>query len=658
MSHTVEASAIEDGHVHDRLPAVDACRGIALALVLAYHVDFIPAWGTIGMDLFFVVSGFVITRRLLATRGIAWFWWRRFRRLVPALVALVIGVACIGATGAWGTAPVGRDAAAALAYVSNWVQIRAGSTYWAATETASPLKHLWSLAVEEQFYVVWPLVIAALALVLRDRSRLRNGVRLLAPILMVAAFVWTRQLSGYSDITRVYEGTDARAGALLAGSALAAWWAPRTARAIRDGALGLAAGAACVVVGVLVSMHPPDALAYWSGPTAASVALASTLLVAAGATPSAALAWRRPIVRPVAWLGSRSYGAYLWHWPLVLLARSHDIAPAWAILPTLLLAEASYRALEPPRWLVHIPRPAATRWLAAGVAAAFLAAALTATRVTEPQDSAAKEARPRKIVTSSSAVSGTAPGPGTVSKPKFEQILIIGDSIADSLIDDFAAVLPAGTSLIDDAYAGCDGAEHAPGLNRTSGPGCDQWRDRWAALFPDKHPSTMALWFSGNIVPTARADGDNVPGHVGEQKFDTWWSGTVKDRIQVLRSYGIEVVLVLPHWPDDTRFTRWYFGENDFPKLVQRVTRVRELLSSIAQEMQVPLIDLAAIVCPEGLGHCRTDGEDGQELRPDGSHYSEYLNGEPSDTKPRAAWVAREVLRNADQELGVSQTGR
>ena len=71
MSHSVEASAIEDGHVHDRLPAVDACRGIALALVLAYHVDFIPAWGTIGMDLFFVVSGFVITRRLLATQGIA-----------------------------------------------------------------------------------------------------------------------------------------------------------------------------------------------------------------------------------------------------------------------------------------------------------------------------------------------------------------------------------------------------------------------------------------------------------------------------------------------------------------------------------------------------------------------------------------------------------
>ena len=226
----VEIARGESERAHDRLPAVDACRGLALVFVLAFHVDLIPAWGTVGMDLFFVISGFVITRRLLASKGLAWFWWRRFRRLVPALVVLVAAVTLIGVTGVWGSAPVGRDAASALAYVSNWVQIHAGTTYWAATEAPSPLKHLWSLGVEEQFYVVWPLVIAVTAFVLRDRTRLRSGVRVLAPLLTLIAFGWTWMLAERSDITRVYEGTDARAGALLAGSALAAWWLPRAAQ--------------------------------------------------------------------------------------------------------------------------------------------------------------------------------------------------------------------------------------------------------------------------------------------------------------------------------------------------------------------------------------------------------------------------------------------
>ena len=287
----------------------------------------------------------------------------------------------------------------------------------------------------------------------------------------------------------------------------------------------------------------------------------------------------------------------------------------------------------------------------------MVVAAATGARVTTTPASASARARPRTTVASSTPGQSSSVSSDGTAKPRFSQILIIGDSIADSLIDDFTAVIPAGTALIDDAYAGCDGAENASDLNRKSGPGCDAWRTRWADLFPPEHPTTMALWFSGNVVPIARAGGNNEPGHVGEPAFDTWWSDTIKERIDILRSHDIEVVLVLPHWQDDTLEVSWFFGERDFAKLTSRIARIRELLTAVAAEKEVAVVDLAAIVCPDGLGHCRTDGDDGQVLRPDGHHYSEYVDTQPSDTKPRASWVARAVLDAAYEELGVSQIG-
>src|SRR3954469_19950995 len=215
------------------LPALDGVRGVAVAGVLAFHGGVAALrGGFLGVDAFFVLSGYLITALLLGEERatgrirLTGFWARRARRLLPALLVLLAAVLAVSRfLLPPDELPALRgDALAALLYVANWRLLHRGGGYFAETAAPSPLQHTWSLAIEEQFYLVWPLLLVALLGLVRGRDpRTRRAVVLGTCLAGAAASVATTVLlRGHVDPDRLYYGTDTRAAALLVGAGLAA----------------------------------------------------------------------------------------------------------------------------------------------------------------------------------------------------------------------------------------------------------------------------------------------------------------------------------------------------------------------------------------------------------------------------------------------------
>ncbi|MEZ5079043.1 MAG: acyltransferase family protein [Solirubrobacterales bacterium] len=372
------------------LPGIDALRALAVLAVFFYHagVGWMPG-GFLGVDLFFVISGYLITSLLLREvrqHGhvrLGRFWVRRARRLLPAvgvLVAVTMVLAAIFEPDR--IEQLRGDALASLAYVANWHFVFADVSYFDQFQRPSLFTHLWSLAVEEQFYLFWPLIFAA-GMKLFGRARLLLGV--LAGALGSVALAWILFDPG-SDASRVYYGTDTHAVGLLAGVALALIWSPvelrrretgRLAGALLD-ALGLVALA--LVVLSFLRVHDYDIGLYRGGYL--WLALTTAVLVAALAHPAARLG--SVLGRaPVLWLGLRSYSFYLWHWPVLALTRPGvDVdLPRGVLIPlqlaaVLALAHLSYRYVELPfRGKAPLPRvpESAMRYARPALAAATLA---------------------------------------------------------------------------------------------------------------------------------------------------------------------------------------------------------------------------------------------------------------------------------------------
>ncbi|HTT93932.1 MAG TPA: acyltransferase family protein [Solirubrobacterales bacterium] len=346
------------------MPGIDAMRALAVLAVFGYHagLDWVPG-GFLGVDVFFVISGYLITSLLLREfRGtghleIGRFWLRRARRLLPA-VGVLIAVAMIVSAIAEPSRidQIRGDALASLFYFANWHFIFDHTSYFEQFGRPSLFTHLWSLSVEEQFYLFWPLVFAV-GMKLFGRRRLLLGV--LAGAIGSVVLAWILFDPGH-DASRIYYGTDTHAIGLLAGVALALVWSPTELR-LPSHHSGPLVGPILDALGVValgylilsfVHVHDYD-LALWHGGYA-WIAIATALLIAALAHPAARLGGM--LGRPaLLWLGLRSYSFYLWHWPVLAMTRpSVDIdLPRGILIPLqllacLALADLSYRFVELP----------------------------------------------------------------------------------------------------------------------------------------------------------------------------------------------------------------------------------------------------------------------------------------------------------------------
>ncbi len=342
------------------IPGLDGIRALAVLCVIAYHVN-LPAarGGMLGVGVFFTLSGYLITDLLLGRwhthgdLGLGTFWLRRARRLLPALFLMLIAVSVwVALFDTAQLAAVRRQVIAAVFYFNNWSTIAQHGSYFSRFAAPLPLDHLWSLAIEEQFYLVWPWLLLIAIWAMRKR-----GMLVLLTLAGAAASAVAMGLlfhPGY-DPTRVYEGTDTRAFGLLIGAALAIAWpsrvalkgtGPRVAKALD---VAGAAGLICTFV-LVWRTNSFSSFLYPYGFVLLSLATAAT--IAAAVNPAGrmgdVLGWE-----PLRWVGVRSYGIYLWQWPIVVLASPGGsgfnlVRAVLATAAAVLIASLSWRYVEQP----------------------------------------------------------------------------------------------------------------------------------------------------------------------------------------------------------------------------------------------------------------------------------------------------------------------
>ena len=344
------------------MPGLDGLRAIAVLAVFVYHFQSGGGWlpgGFLGVDVFFVISGYLITSLLLSEFrkegrvDLVAFWLRRARRLLPAVGVLIAVVMVAGAFFDFGQISTLRaQALSSMAYVTNWDLILSHQSYFEEFARPSLFRHLWSLAVEEQFYLLWPLVFAA-CMTRFGQRRVVIGVFAGA----IASSLLMAILFDPVNPNRVFYGTDTRATPLLIGVALAFFWHPEKLKAKTGtlapvalnvmGAIGLS-----MVVITFLTVHDYDVSLYHGGFLLLSIWTA--MLIAAVAHPAASIG--RTLGNPgMRWLGLRSYSFYLWHWPVLELTRPGIDVPlhgpilfALQLGLTLALADLSYRYVEQP----------------------------------------------------------------------------------------------------------------------------------------------------------------------------------------------------------------------------------------------------------------------------------------------------------------------
>ncbi len=617
----------------DRLgyrPALDGLRALAVAAVVVFHLrETGLTGGFLGVDAFFVLSGFLITTLLVLEFrrrtspsvpppsdgiGLVAFWGRRARRLLPALVLLMLAVAVVAAV-VVSTDELRRlrgDGIAGLFYVANWRFIASGQSYFDLFTGPSPFRHLWSLAIEEQFYLVWPLVTLACLRLARGRLRVLaavSGVGIVASVALMAA------LFDHDDPSRAYYGTDTHASPILVGVLLALVLIDRPETSARARA-AFDVAAAVALAGVLAAFafaHDTSPRLYRGGLVVFAVAVA---VVIAGVmrAPDGVVA-RLFSLRPLVLVGMISYGIYLWHWPVIVYTTADRVGVSGFGLAvirlalTLGIATASYVLVERPFRQGFRFRHA---WVAvpAGLAGA-LAAILVAT-AGATDGPAYLQATPLPSATSSTTL-----GPATPGNPT--HVVLVGDSLAVSLgpgLDD--AFTERGIAFEADAVPGCSILRGVT-VQRDGRPypwsrDCDKAITPALETVVDTAPRPdLVLWLSTWDGVDRMLGGERV--RIGTRAGGPVLDREVRRAAAILTAKGARLMVLTV--PTPIPGTATVLPGLDETKRVEQLTALYRRAAPTA-DGRVRVLAFDEIVCPGG--RCRVRGG-GVELRPDGSHF-------------------------------------
>lgn len=634
---------IDAGHI----PALDGLRGIAVLLVMAYHFG-VPGGrgGFLGVDLFFVLSGFLITgilireHRASGTIDLVRFWLRRARRLLPALF-LLIAVLAIAASQAnpFEQGELRWDLLASIGYVANWRFIVNDQSYFAEYSAASTVQHLWSLAIEEQFYVVWPLLVLGALSVAARSARARGVVFALLLLSTVGSAVLLAAMYDASDPSGAYFNTFSRAyelliGAIVAVIAAAGRPAPRTGRrlvAVLVGGLVMAAS--------LLLLRDAEPGYYRGGGVIFSLGTAAVLwgVTAEGGVP---VIGRLLGLRPLVWLGTISYGVYLWHWPVSIWLTGEDLGLAGPALiaaraaATIVIAAASFHLLERPirrgriRGVALGPRLVFGTALAVAVATG--AGTVIATQGWQPLPPYLDEDAGIEV--------------HLVPEARGE-IVLVGDSVARSLSPGLVVAAEArGYSTITAAFGGCP----IGGLLQVNGQGVSTPSARscvervvpaQAEVIEDAQPAVV-VWLSQRDRQDVSVAGRQLEAGTTE------WIAAVRadwdDALSRFRATGATVVLVLPFHAEGANpglCGRPNAYENERctdPNL--EIGLLRQIYRGWADDHagDIVVLDFADRLCPERP--CR-DTLDGVDLRGDLVHFTE------AGAAIVAGWILDELER-------------
>jgi len=632
--------------VFSYVPSLDGLRAISVLGVMLYHGGApILSGGFLTIDVFFVLSGFLITSLLLGewvkrlTIHLGQFWARRARRLLPALLVMLVGVAIYAKVFATPGefADLRLDSLSTLFYVANWHFIFGGGNYFDLTAQPSPLAHMWSLSIEEQFYIVWPPV----ALLMLKVGHWLRPSRRLWPILATAvagavASALDMRLSYLhgASIMRIYEGTDTRCQDILVGATLAialSMWARHRA-ALPPGDTGTATGPAPRITAWEITRPVARVLVQVLGWTAA----ASCLLVFSRATGTSAILFEggyflfalgvaavifcsvtaqagslaRALGNPVfRYIGKISYGTYLWHLPLFVLldgARLHLYGyPLLAvrIAVTLVVATGSYYLVEEP---VRRGRMRSlTEWKAwLTTTAAFLGVVVVTVVATVP--------------VAAGAVGAVRVTGAQYSVPPVK-VAIFGDSVAWRLGFAMLASQPQNTydvNIDNGAIVGCGlvrSTEYrAHGVADAMTAGCNpsapasaQWPAQWKGDLDQFHPNVVVMLAGRWEVEDRLIDGRWL--HIGDPAFDADLHAALEQAVQVGTSTGSLMVLsTAPCFDSGEQDNGQPWPEDSATRLDLYNSMVRQVAAE--HPATVELYDLDSLLCPGGSFTTTLDG--------------------------------------------------
>jgi peptidoglycan/LPS O-acetylase OafA/YrhL len=635
-------------------PGLDGLRGVAVLAVLAFHGNAGADGGALGVDLFLVLSGFLITTLLLADLSgpsqrvdLGRFWARRARRLLPAMLTVVLAVVAAVAlrpslAAGYPAQQLRGDALATLAYVPNWRYAFSGHDYFAAFAAPSPLLHAWSLAVEEQWYLFWPLGLWLLWRVTRRQAWLMvGGISALA--VASAAVMWLLS----DDLDRVHYGTDTRAQGLLVGAALAvvvqrcavASWSPRVTTAVQVAGW---AGAG-LTLWMIVTVGGTTPWLYRGGHLLFAVAAAA--LLAAALVPGAVLT-RLLSLRALRAVGLISYGLYLWHWPLFIWISPDrtglDRWPLFAVRVAVSVAVAtgSYWLIEQPIRLQRRPiaRPMRVGLAATAVAAvAVIAISAPAVRSDGDDFAVAVPELPAGFEAHGSSEPGAPvparlPGPTTPPDDGTFDVDIVGDSVGFSLFwqAQHPAEIPDGSGtgfrLNNGSLLGCglDSAsvvvDGQPVVLSGEGVPCADALDVWVHFVRDTTPDVVLVTLGAWEVLDRELD-DGTRLDVGSPEWGRW----LMDRLQTVVGRLAEVapqasfaILDVPCYDQQELTPGGSESDRNEPT---RVAAVNDVLHDFAARNpeRVQVLPMSEWVCPGGDPRRELDGF---TLRPDGVHVS------------------------------------